>query len=309
MKAIRYSWRVLAGLEELSIQKRLTVVLGAYIVYVLLFLVFFQLTWMEDSVVIFAVIPIYLTAIMFGLPGGVLSSLGTLLIDPLLFNWMRPETGYFGGSFWTVHLALFIIGLAFGYLNRMRRKLNREHEERQKVEAHLEHMSTHDPLTDLPNRAIFDELLGEALTQSRHRDEGLAVLMIDLDNFKSINDEYGHSTGDQVLKELGYRLKRSLRSSDHVARLGGDDFIAFIEGSSDKYIIARICERLIYNASQPFSFDDQELKLTISIGISRFPEDGDAPAKLFQLADHALCQVKQTRDNIYRFYEPEYMTD
>lgn len=309
MKVIRYSWRVLAGLEELSIQKRLTVVLGAYIVYILLFLVFFQLPLMEDSVVIFAIIPIYLTAIMFGLPGGVLSSLGTLLIDPLLFNWMRPETGYFGGNFWTVHLELFIIGLAFGYLNRMRRKLNREYEERQEVEAHLEHMSTHDALTDLPNRAIFDELLGTALTQSRHREEGLAVLMIDLDNFKSINDEYGHSTGDQVLKELGYRLKRSLRSSDHVARLGGDDFIAFIEGSNDKYIIARICERLIYNASQPFTFNEQELNLSLSIGISRFPDDGDAPAKLFQLADHALCQVKKTRDNIYQFYEPEYIAD
>lgn len=303
MHAIRYAWRVLIGLEDLSTQKRLTIVLGAYIVYILLFLVVFQLPWIERSVVIFAIIPIYLAAILFGLPGGIISSLFTIVINPVLFFWMQPENGFFGEKFWTMHLALVIIGLSFGYLNRMRKKLNREYEERQKMEFHLKHLATHDSLTDLPNRAMFDEFLKSALARARRQHEGLAVLVIDLDDFKTVNDLYGHAAGDYALQELGFRLNRSLRTTDQVARIGGDEFIAFIEGSNDKYIIARICERLLYNANQPLNYDDNELHLSLSIGISRYPDDANTPEDLIRLADLAMYEVKQTKEHIYSFYQ------
>jgi diguanylate cyclase (GGDEF)-like protein len=187
----------------------------------------------------------------------------------------------------------------------MRRKLNREYEERQKMEAHLKHLSTHDPLTDLPTRAMFDEFLKSAIARAKRQGEGLAVMMIDIKNFKSINEKYEHNAGDFVLKEFAYRLNRSLRSTDQVARVGGDEFIAFIEGSTDQYIIARICERLMYNANQPFVYKDQELHISISIGISRYPDDADNIPDLIRLADLAMVEVKQTQDHIYHFYSTE----
>lgn len=181
-------------------------------------------------------------------------------------------------------------------------------EQRQLTES-LAYGATHDPLTGLPNRSLFERNLEGALAEAQRHGRALAVLFIDLDRFKQINDSLGHLAGDQVLIQAGQRLRDCLRRSDLLARMGGDEFTAVITDLSDARDAARVAKKLLAAFQAPFLWQGQELFVTSSIGISLFPRDGrDAPT-LQRNADVAMYRAKSRGRNAFEFFVPELATE
>ncbi len=173
---------------------------------------------------------------------------------------------------------------------------------RKKSEERLRYLATHDPLTDLPNRDLFEDRLSHTLARARRKREEAAVLQLDLDNFKSINDSYGHSVGDRMLKIVAARLKGCLRKSDTVARMGGDEFTFILEEIPNKSVCSKVAEKIQKNLAEPFEIDGENLFITASIGISIFPDDGNDPESLLKHSDIAMYHAKNKR-NSYSFYK------
>ncbi|MBI4969527.1 MAG: EAL domain-containing protein [Rhodospirillales bacterium] len=176
--------------------------------------------------------------------------------------------------------------------------------ERKRTEERIRNLAYFDVLTGLPNRRLFNDRLAVAINMARRHQQHLAVMFLDLDLFKRINDSLGHSVGDQVLVEMAARLKACVRDSDTVARMGGDEFTilqAEIEGAEDS---ARLARRIIESVTQPFLIEGRELYLTTSIGISVYPEDGDQTEVLVKNADTAMYRAKDLGRNSYQLYTP-----
>jgi len=177
-------------------------------------------------------------------------------------------------------------------------------EQRQLTES-LAYRATHDPLTGLPNRSLFERNLEQALAEAQRHGRALAVLFIDLDRFKQINDSLGHLAGDQVLVQAAQRLHGCLRRSDLLARMGGDEFTAVITDLSDTRDAARVAEKLLAAFQEPFLWEGQELFVTASIGVSLFPRDGRDAAALQRNADVAMYRAKSRGRNAFEFFVPE----
>ncbi len=177
--------------------------------------------------------------------------------------------------------------------------------ERKRAEEKLRQLAYHDSLTGLPNRALLQILVGQALAHTqRHGAQG-AVLFVDLDRFKTINDTLGHATGDQLLKAVAARLTRVLRQSDTVARIGGDEFTILIEEIEQPQDAAHVAEKILSALAEPFDLAGQELFISASIGISIFPTDGHDLQSVLKNADTALYRVKDQGRNGYAFYQAE----
>jgi diguanylate cyclase (GGDEF)-like protein len=165
----------------------------------------------------------------------------------------------------------------------------------------FEHLSRHDPLTGLPNRRVFFDRLERALINSQSSGKHLAVLFVDLDHFKSINDRYGHSLGDHVLKAVANLLRSATCENDSVARLGGDEFVIFFEAVEDAQHIVTILEKLHNRFQLPLFIDGHEVRVNASMGVSMFPRDGNDIEALVQHADHAMYTAKKSGRNTYSF--------
>jgi diguanylate cyclase (GGDEF)-like protein len=171
-----------------------------------------------------------------------------------------------------------------------------------RVEKHVRHLAFTDPLTGLPNRTTLSTHLEGLLSKVRAEDEMLAMLFLDLDRFKLVNDTLGHSVGDLLLKAVADRLQRCIRGGDMVARLGGDEFTVIIDRAKSKESVARIAQTICDSLNQPFSFSGQEIFVSTSIGISLYPRDGEDIGELMKHADTAMFRAKETGVN-YFFYE------
>jgi diguanylate cyclase (GGDEF)-like protein/PAS domain S-box-containing protein len=170
-----------------------------------------------------------------------------------------------------------------------------------RTEVQLDHLAHHDPLTDLPNRLLLSAHLDQALARARRNDLTCAVLFLDLDGFKVVNDTFGHAEGDEVLVQVAKRLQGRLRATDTVARLGGDEFVIVLE-QVEPLSAAVVAQNLIEALTRPFSLGDKEVHIGATVGISLFPKDGvDAPT-LIQRADAALYQAKSAGRGTYHFY-------
>ncbi|UUY10253.1 diguanylate cyclase [Pseudomonas sp. J452] len=165
----------------------------------------------------------------------------------------------------------------------------------------LEHLARHDPLTGLPNRRVFFERLEHALANSRRSGKQLAVLFVDLDHFKQLNDNLGHSLGDHVLQAVANLLRSATRESDTVARLGGDEFVILFEVVEDPQHIVTILEKLHDRFQLSMLIDGHEVKVQASMGVSLFPRDGDDIEALVQQADRAMYAAKNAGRNTYAF--------
>lgn len=174
--------------------------------------------------------------------------------------------------------------------------------ERRQHEEQLRLLAIHDSLTQLPNRILFFDRLNLALSQVRRHGHRLAILMLDLDHYKKINDTYGHSVGDLLLKEVGKRLQAAIRSSDTVARFGGDEFVLLLPEIHTSSDAAQIAKRILEAISSPFEINGLPLFITVSIGIAIFPEDGDDRDSLITNADLALYAAKDRGRNCFFFY-------
>jgi diguanylate cyclase (GGDEF)-like protein/PAS domain S-box-containing protein len=182
------------------------------------------------------------------------------------------------------------------------RLLQAEIVERRQAEARVHHMAYHDALTGLPNRALLSERLDRAMLAARRDGRKLAVMFIDLDRFKTINDSLGHLTGDHLLKEVANRLCRVVRAVDTVARLGGDEFVVLVPGVRTMDECALVGEKIIGALAEPVRFEGRSLHISPSIGICLCPDDGEDVETLMRKADAAMYHAKASGRNNYQFF-------
>lgn len=169
----------------------------------------------------------------------------------------------------------------------------------------IRHQAYYDSLTLLPNRFLALDLLSQILNEAARNHEQAAVLFLDLDDFKKVNDSLGHEVGDKLLIESAKRLNQVLRKEDTVGRLGGDEFIVLLRGLKDLRNALAIAENLLNTFREPFEVDDRELILTLSIGVAMYPENGDCASDLLRNADTARYQAKALGRNTYSFFTKE----
>jgi diguanylate cyclase (GGDEF)-like protein len=181
----------------------------------------------------------------------------------------------------------------------------RENEAKIAHASRVQYLAYHDGLTDLPNRAFFSKLLEQSITEARRYGRRLAVLFFDLDRFKQINDTLGHSTGDELLKEAGRRLKANLRDSDTVARLGGDEFVVLLPAFDEERYVSGVARKLLNVVSEPYGCDGKSLIVTTSIGIAVYPRDGEDEQSLMKYADAAMYHAKSKGKNNFQFYSSD----
>jgi diguanylate cyclase (GGDEF)-like protein len=234
---------------------------------------------MENSIFILFVSAVAISALYGGLGAGLvatlLSALASALFLPLEYSLLISLEG-------ALLLSVFVlVGLMVSWLTQRRRRAEARR---------LEHEASHDPLTDLPNRPYFYEELGRALARAKRQDSKVALLFVDLDDFKLINDSFGHQMGDRVLVGVAERLKRCLRQADTAARLGGDEFVVLMEDVSDTAQAFVVAERILVEVGVPFDVAGHRVSASASIGIAFGAEW--QPEELLRVADLAMYQAK-----------------
>ncbi len=169
----------------------------------------------------------------------------------------------------------------------------------------LKHQAHHDALTGLPNRALLHEKLIESMKRAQRHDTKVALLFIDLDHFKEINDSLGHDVGDEVLKQVAYKLKNIVRKEDSISRLGGDEFTITLEDLKQGQDASLLAQKIINLLSEPIIFKEHKLYVSSSIGVSVYPDDGDSSLDLLKYADSAMYKAKTEGRNNFQFYSHE----
>jgi diguanylate cyclase (GGDEF)-like protein len=189
-------------------------------------------------------------------------------------------------------------------LNKANECLKEEIAKREVIQRKIRHLAYHDHLTDLPNRLLFTELLNHGMSLSRRTGHMIAVLFLDLDGFKMINDTLGHHAGDHMLQAVSQRLAGELREADTIARIGGDEVVIMLENNQVSEAAKVIAERLLRSFDHPFLLEEQECYLTTSIGIAQYPTDGEDAETLIKNADIAMYKAKEKGKNQFVFCTP-----
>ncbi len=187
-------------------------------------------------------------------------------------------------------------------LENSNQELQIENLSREETEKRLYRLANYDPLTGLPNRRMFKEALNLSIKNAKQKQSRLALLFLDLDNFKIINDTLGHIMGDKILIAASSRLKSLLDDKSHIARLGGDEFVIIINELDDVQEVSRLADKIISLIEKPFSFNEQEMFIGTSIGISLYPDDTQETQILLSYADTAMYSAKEKGKNNYQFF-------
>lgn len=213
---------------------------------------------------------------------------------------------------WRAMLASLLLLMVMALLGRLSWKLQRAQvrnmEQRIAHAQRVEYLAFHDSLTGLPNRAFFTQLLTQGMHHSRRYNKQLALLFLDLDRFKMINDSLGHDAGDELLQEMGRRLNKAVRVSDVVARLGGDEFVVLLPEIETLTQAEIVAAKVLSVISEPFTLAGQELHITVSIGVAIYPRDGEDEQSLLKSADIAMYYAKERGKNNVQFSSEELNT-
>ena len=188
-------------------------------------------------------------------------------------------------------------------------EIMRDNTERRLAEQNAFYLANHDPLTGLPNRARFMERLHEALINADRDNTHVALLLLDLDRFKSVNDSLGHHAGDQLLRLVALRLGKCVRETDTVARLGGDEFVLILTRLKSLSAAELVAENILRELSHPYAIDGQNVKSATSLGIALYPQDGNESTELLQKADLAMYRAKAGGRNRFRVFAPSMLTE
>ena len=175
--------------------------------------------------------------------------------------------------------------------------------EKIKIQKQLSKLATHDDLTELPNRTLLHELIAQSSLNSQRSQKSPTVLLLDVNNFKKVNDTYGHSAGDKIICEIAQRLSDILHPKDVIARINGAEFCVLVELSDPKYGATAVARKILSCFDELYTFDKQQISVTASIGITRFPEDAQNPQELLRKAGLAMFDIKAQRKNNYKFFE------
>ncbi|MDD5330673.1 MAG: EAL domain-containing protein [Sulfuricella sp.] len=189
------------------------------------------------------------------------------------------------------------------------RKMAGEIAERKKAEAQINFLAYHDPLTELPNRLLGQDRFRQAMAHADRNGTKAALLFLDLDSFKTINDSLGHSIGDALLKAVAARLRHCVRDTDTISRQGGDEFLVALTGVRDSGAITGIAEKILHRLVEPFEIENHELPTSFSIGIVVYPDDGSDFETLLKKADTAMYHAKDAGRNTYRFHTEQMNVD
>jgi diguanylate cyclase (GGDEF)-like protein len=173
------------------------------------------------------------------------------------------------------------------------KQLREEVAEREKIAAELDFLANHDALTGLPSLRLCKDRLEHSLAEARRKRQSSAVMFLDLDGFKDINDAQGHEFGDQVLKVIAERIRTEIRETDTVARIGGDEFLVILSGLPESGIAGRIASSLIEQIAKPIEIDAITTGVSVSIGVSFYPQDGKSSEELIRAADQAMYRIKR----------------
>jgi len=173
---------------------------------------------------------------------------------------------------------------------------------RVEAEQNLQFVATHDALTSLPNRTMFSDRLSQAIAQAQRYNRRLALLFVDLDGFKTVNDTFGHETGDVLLREIASRLRACLREGDVIGRIGGDEFVVLIEEFGEIEQVAEVARKIVQTVAQPVMVQGHECRVTASVGISAYPQDGKDSQALLKCADSAMYRAKEQGKSRFQFY-------
>ncbi|HSI52046.1 MAG TPA: diguanylate cyclase [Ideonella sp.] len=194
------------------------------------------------------------------------------------------------------------IGSLARRFQQMQVQITRQLADLKTKQQELEHLSHHDMLTGLPNRRLFQDRLAHALAQARRNGEAVCLLFIDLNDFKQVNDQHGHDAGDVVLQVIAQRLHAAMRQADTVARLGGDEFVVLLDTSAHPLHVALIAEKLLDEIRLPVPHGARQLRVDASIGIARYPHDGETASDIMANADRAMYATKTAGEGGYRFF-------
>ena len=173
-----------------------------------------------------------------------------------------------------------------------------------KLSETLKNLAFYDSLTGLPNRNLFHDRLSLAMATARRTRNGFALLCIDIDHFKQVNDAFGHDAGDELLRQIAQRLKASLRKTDTVARMGGDEFVAILEQVLDPDLATKMADKLLAGCCGDYELRGSRLRVTMSVGLSLYPRDSEEAEILLRRADLAMYRAKATGKNRYQIYDP-----
>ncbi|OSM06161.1 GGDEF domain-containing protein [Magnetofaba australis] len=240
--------------------------------------------------------PNFITSLSFGIFGGylLLRNFYTLLQDhaaPYLHAGAVYATTYFIGALATTGWTLGF--LMIGYANA--------DAERQRMLDEVQHLARTDALTGLWNRLAMDEILTDAFSRVKRSGKGLALLVLDLDGFKGVNDTHGHHTGDAVLVETAQRIQNVVRQTDSVARLGGDEFVVILEGIDSADHAGRVAGLIVERIAAPYTVEDLSVSIGTSIGVAFYGQDGETGDELLKAADGALYAMKEKGKGGYVF--------
>jgi diguanylate cyclase (GGDEF)-like protein/PAS domain S-box-containing protein len=220
------------------------------------------------------------------------------------------STGRWSGEVWDrrksgeefpVHLTITAVRDARGVTTHYGAVM-RDITAQRRTEERIFQLAFHDQLTGLPNRGLFRDRLDHALVQARRTQRSLAVLFLDLDRFKNVNDSFGHDVGDALLVEFARRIRHAIRASDTVSRQGGDEFVVLLPGIEHEIDAARAAEAVIHAVSAPFEANGREITITSSIGVAVYPSNGTDADTLLRNADAAMYAAKAAGRNCYRFF-------
>lgn len=201
----------------------------------------------------------------------------------------------------------FSVGLLVGlvalplYFSSLLKKLSNQNNELKKLYEQMARHATHDSLTNLPNRKHFDDHLAETIASSERDKKTFAILYLDLDGFKAINDALGHGVGDKIITHTARRLEQCVKKGDFVARVGGDEFTILLHDITPSDV-SKVAEKTIEALSEPFTLAANALRITTSIGVATYPQDGTDANELIQNADCAMYDAKRSGKNRYRIY-------
>jgi len=207
-------------------------------------------------------------------------------------------------AYFYIYKAVFVSSVQEPY-----RRLSAEIAEREQAEARIEYLAYHDPLTELPNRLLVRNRFADAALNAQQTGSKVALVFIDLDNFKNVNDSLGHAVGDAMLRKVSARLRDMTRNIDTLSRQGGDEFLLVLAAQRDTATIMPILDALVDQMQAPLIVQEQELGISVSIGVAVFPDDGRDFDTLLKKADTAMYKAKGAGRNTYRFFSDEMLRD
>lgn len=226
-------------------------------------------------------------------------TVSTIATQAIIWIWKPSVTVTVDGSDYVVRIGL--LGMAIFLALYVHKKYAVKLKENADQLKTIQQLAYQDHLTGLPNRLLFTDRLNQGIYAAKRTEKLLAVMFLDLDHFKMVNDTLGHEQGDEMLKLVAHRLRDLLRKEDTVARISGDEFMMMVQNMTDMESIKKIAEKIIYSFRTPFYLKDQKFYITASLGVATFPADGETADKLVKNADMAMYRAKEQGKNQYAF--------